>query len=53
MLSRRHVLQLLAGGAALAGVRPAAAGEGRIDRLIGGSRALPTIVGASTSSRAR
>jgi hypothetical protein len=43
MLSRRHFLHLLAGGAALAGIRPAAAGEARIDRLIGAASALPTI----------
>ncbi len=43
MLSRRHVLHLIAGGAMLAGVRTAAAGERRIDRLIEQSAALPTI----------
>lgn len=44
MLSRRHVLQMLAGGAAFAaGVRPGVAGETRIDRLIGAASALPTI----------
>lgn len=43
MLSRRHVLQLLAGGAALAGVKPTVAGERRIDRLIEKSSALPLI----------
>jgi hypothetical protein len=43
MLSRRHLLHLLAGGAALARIEPAAAGEARIDRLIEGSSALPTI----------
>ncbi len=43
-LSRRHILQILAGGAALAaGVSPGLAGEARIGILIGEARALPTI----------
>lgn len=42
--SRRHVLQLLAGGAALAaGIRPGAAGETRIGGLIEAASALPTV----------
>ena len=42
--SRRHMLQILAGGAVLAaGCRPSLAGEARIGRLIGEARALPTI----------
>jgi len=42
MHSRRHFLQLF-GGAALAGWRPARAGEARIDRLIEAASTLPTI----------
>ena len=43
-LNRRHLLQLLAGGGALAaGVVPAAAGEERIGKLIGEAKALPSI----------
>jgi len=43
-LSRRHILQILAGGAALAaGSRPSLAGEARIGRLIGEAKALPAI----------
>lgn len=42
--SRRNILQILAGGAALvAGVRPSLAGEARIGRLIDEAKALPTI----------
>ena len=42
--SRRQMLQILAGGAALAvGCRPSLAGEARIGRLIGEAKALPTI----------
>jgi hypothetical protein len=44
ILSRRSILQLLAGGVAMAaGARPSLAGEARIGRLIGEARALPTI----------
>ena len=44
MISRRHALQMLAGGAAFAAdIRPGLAGEARIDRLIGKASALPTI----------
>jgi len=43
-LSRRHILQILAGGAALAaGSRPVLAGDARIGRLIGEAKALPGI----------
>jgi len=43
-LSRRHILQILVGGAALAaGTRLSLAGEARIDRLIGEAKALPRI----------
>jgi hypothetical protein len=43
-LSRRNVLQVLAGGAAFAaGISPGAAGEARIGRLIEQARPLPTI----------
>jgi hypothetical protein len=43
-LSRRHILQFLAGGAALAaGARLSLAGEARIARLIGEAKSLPTI----------
>jgi hypothetical protein len=43
-LSRRHVLQLLAGGATFAtGIRTGAAGEARIGRLIAEASDLPTI----------
>src|SRR5450759_4362567 len=46
-LSRRHILRILAGGAALAaGARPSEAGEARearIGRLIGEAKTLPTI----------
>jgi len=41
MLDRRHVLALLAGSAACARMRPAQAGEARIDRLIESASALP------------
>jgi N-acetylmuramoyl-L-alanine amidase-like len=41
-LSRRHILQVLAGSAALA-ARPSFAGEARIDRLIVKARELDTI----------
>ena len=42
--SRRHMLQILAGGAVLAaGCRPSLAGDARIGRLIGEAKALPTI----------
>ena len=40
--SRRHMLQILAGGAALAAA-PGWAGEARIGRLIGEAKALPTV----------
>ena len=48
MRSRRHVLQMLAGGLTsglglAAGIGPAVAGETRIDRLIGKASALPTV----------
>ena len=44
MTSRRDVLRLIAGGAALSlGARPAVAGEARIDKLIEKARAYPTI----------
>ena len=44
MLSRRQFLYVLTGGAALmAGVRPAAAGHARIERLIAQARDLPTV----------
>jgi hypothetical protein len=43
MLTRRHALHLLAGVATFAGLRPAQAGQARIDRLIEKSSALPTI----------
>jgi hypothetical protein len=44
ILSRRSILQLLAGGAALAaGSGPSLAGEARIERLIGEAKALPAI----------
>lgn len=44
MLSRRHVLQLLAGGAAwAAGTRPGFAGERRIDKLIAAAPASGTM----------
>jgi N-acetylmuramoyl-L-alanine amidase-like len=43
-LSRRHILRILAGGAALAaGARPSLAGEARIERLIDKAKDLPTI----------
>jgi hypothetical protein len=43
-ISRRHILHIVAGGAALAaGIRPGLAGEARIGRLIGEARALPAI----------
>src|SRR5512135_1170736 len=43
-ISRRNFLHLLAGGAAMAaGIRPGAAGETRIERLIGEAKALPTV----------
>jgi hypothetical protein len=43
-LSRRHILQILAGGAAFAsGLRPSRAGEARIGKLIDEAKALPTI----------
>ena len=47
-LSRRHILKILAGGAAFgafwaAGSRPSLATEARIGRLIGEAKALPTI----------
>jgi hypothetical protein len=43
-LSRRHILQILAGGAAMAaGARPSLAGEARIGRLIGEAKSLPRI----------
>ena len=43
-LSRRHILQILTGIAALAaGVRPSLAGEARIAKLIGAARDLPAI----------
>ena len=43
-LSRRNVLQVLAGGAAFAaGISPGAAGEARIGRLIDAAKNLPTI----------
>jgi len=43
-LSRRNILQILAGGAALAaGARPSLAGEARIGRLIGEAKTLPRI----------
>jgi hypothetical protein len=43
-LNRRHLLQLLAGGGALAaGVVSAAAGEERIGKLIGEAKALPSV----------
>jgi Protein of unknown function (DUF1460) len=42
--SRRDILRILAGGAALAaGARPSLAGEARIERLIGEAKLLPTI----------
>src|SRR5512140_3605519 len=41
-VSRRTMLQILAGGAAFA-VAPSEAGEARIGRLIGEAKALPTI----------
>jgi hypothetical protein len=44
ILSRRSILQLLAGGVALAaGARPSLAGAARIGRLIGEAKTLPTI----------
>ena len=44
MISRRHMLHILAGSAALAtGIEPAAAGEARIGRLIVDAKALPTV----------
>jgi N-acetylmuramoyl-L-alanine amidase-like len=43
MFTRRHMLHLLASAAALAGVRPAVAGQARIDRLIEQSSRLPSI----------
>ncbi len=44
MLSRRELLRLLAGSAALAaGVRPGTAGEARIGRLIDAAKDLPTV----------
>lgn len=43
-LSRRHILQMIAGGAAMAAsIAPGAAGEARIGRLIGKAKALPTV----------
>jgi len=43
-ISRRHILHIVAGGAAVAaGMRPGLAGEARIGRLIGEARALPAI----------
>ncbi|MEP7030305.1 MAG: N-acetylmuramoyl-L-alanine amidase-like domain-containing protein, partial [Pseudolabrys sp.] len=43
-LSRRHILQFMAGGAALAaGVRPGFAGETRIAKLIDQAKALPSV----------
>ena len=43
-LSRRHILRILAGGAALAaGARPSLAGEARIERLIAEAKTLSTI----------
>jgi hypothetical protein len=43
-LSRRNILQIVAGGAAYAaGLRPSLAGEARIGGLIDGARALPTV----------
>jgi hypothetical protein len=42
-LSRRHILRILAGGAALAAGGPSLAGEARIGRLIGEAKAWPTI----------
>jgi hypothetical protein len=43
-VSRRHILRMLAGATALAaGVRPGAAGEARIGRLIDAAKELPTI----------
>ena len=43
-LSRRHILQFLAGGAAFAaGIGESSAGETRIGRLIDEAKALPTI----------
>ena len=41
--SRRHILQILAGGAALAAAGPAWAGETRIARLIGQAQKFPGI----------
>jgi hypothetical protein len=44
LLSRRHALQFMAGGAAwLAGVAPSVAGEARIAGLIEATKALPTV----------
>jgi len=43
MNSRRDLLRLIAGGAALAVARPALAGERRIDRLILQARVYPTV----------
>jgi hypothetical protein len=44
ILSRRHILQILAGGVALAaGARPGLATEPRIGRLIGEAKALPGV----------
>ena len=42
-LSRRHILQMLAGGAALAASGPSLAGEARIGKLIEEAKAWPTI----------
>ena len=42
VISRRSMLQILAGGAAFA-VAPGEAGEARIGRLIGEAKALPTV----------
>src|ERR1035437_935157 len=43
-LSRRHILRILAGGAALAaGARSSEAGGARLGRLVGGAKTLPTI----------
>lgn len=43
-LNRRHFLHVLAGGATLAaGMRPSAAGEARIERLIAEAKGLPTV----------
>lgn len=42
-LSRRHILRILAGGAALAAGGSSLAGEARIGRLIGEAKQLPTI----------